>query len=100
MKIKSSKRLSLTGGHDVWTTNTSQPRTLSSIRTLIFSLENFVTVEPARGIPSDAQIACARTGWLEPARIIGWSIGQRAYHFEPLREGISPRNGGVPERPS
>src|SRR5687767_9282894 len=50
-------------------TNTSQPRTFSSIFTLMFSLENRVTLRRPRVTPASAAIDLASAGWLLPAKI-------------------------------
>src|SRR5262249_39357737 len=67
MVIRSSIIPSDTGGHDGWMTNTSEPRTFSSICTIMFSFENLMTLHAVNGRPRWAAISAASAGCAEPA---------------------------------
>jgi hypothetical protein len=64
--IKSSIKFSLTGVQVGWTTNTSTPRTLSSIAQLISPSENLDTLALPTGIPRYLAISAAKSGLALP----------------------------------
>jgi hypothetical protein len=63
-----SMRCWLAGGLVDWMTNTSVPRTFSSILTKVSPLGNGFTVEQPKGIPMESQIALARLGLELPVK--------------------------------
>jgi hypothetical protein len=68
--IRSSIRFVLLGAQVDWITKTSQPRTFSSISTLISPSEKGLTSARASGTPRFSQISCASCGLEFPAKIL------------------------------
>ena len=77
------------GEAEVWMTNTSEPRTFSSIFTLMFSLENRVMRRRPSGTFACLAMARASAGWLLPAKIFSERLKGGPYL---TRVGSPPRD--------
>src|SRR5947209_12545977 len=68
-RISSSIRLSLTGLHVGWTTNTSEPRTFSSIWQKVSPSEKLKAATRPAVRFRYSQISCTSAGWARPPKI-------------------------------